>query len=126
MPSWFRISLFATALINLFGAFIFYPPFRVGRQLLNLPTNTDPLYLSIISAFIAIFAFAYYYLALKRISNPLLIAVGLLGKLVFAFSLLYFGFFRANSVMPIITALPDIAFAIIFAIWLYKYTTYNS
>ncbi len=120
MPKWFRITLYLAAIINLNGAIIFYPPFRLGRKFLALPANTDPLYLSIISAFIAIFALAYYYLASKQISNPLFITVSILAKLFFGLSLVYYGLLRANSSLAALAGFTDIAFAILFAVCLFQ------
>ena len=121
MPKWFRFSLYSAAFINLITAIVFFPRFSGLRGIIGLPSNTDPLYLSIFSGFIAVFAFAYYYLASSKTNNRLFIIVSIFTKLILAFSMLYYGIFRSNSLLAIVAALPDLALAILFTIWLQQY-----
>jgi len=118
LPSWMRNALFATAVMNLLAGIAFLPPAARVRALAGLPAGTDPLYLSMVALFVALFGLGYLWVAVANRPERLFIALGAIGKLGF-FTLLV-GFWLAGSLPAM--ALPggaaDLVFAVLFFQWL--------
>ncbi len=118
LPSWMRNALFATAALNLIAGIGFLPPAAGVRALAGLPAGGDPLYLSMVALFVALFGVGYLWVAMANRPERLFIALGATGKL--GFFLLVVGFWLAGSLPAM--ALPggaaDLGFALLFFRWL--------
>lgn len=119
MEKWFRISLFATAAMNILGAASFIPANRPIRELFGLP-DAPPFYLWILAVWIFGFGICYLWMALKQSCERLFIVIGAIGKLSF-FSLMLI--FALNGEIPLrapLAVVGDLIFGILFVIWLFK------
>jgi uncharacterized membrane protein len=117
---WMRITLIVTGILNMFGAALFFPAFQSLRISNNLPLESHPLYLAIISSWIFLFGLCYLWLGITGRNERLFLIIGAAGKL--AFVILMFAY-CATGQIPIGTALsslPDLLFAIVFGIWLWE------
>lgn len=112
-----RMLLFASGPMNLGGAISFAPPFPVFRRLLGIP-EADPVYLWVLCAWILAFGVSYVWQAWTCHFNRGLLAMGAFGKLTFAASLVAHGVQRPHRFQAISGALPDLALAIAFTVWL--------
>lgn len=117
MEKWFRIALFATAAMNILGAFAFVPANRAGRELFGFP-DSHPLYLWILAVWIFGFGLCYLWMAIKQSRERLFIAIGAIGKLSFFGLLLIHAFLGAIPFQAPLGGLGDLIFGILFVIWL--------
>ncbi len=118
IPTWLRRALLATAVMNAFGAFAFTPWGAPVRDLVGLPSDAHPLYLSIIGTFVGLFGVGYLWTGLTGRADPLFITVAAAGKLSF-FGLLA-AFWLAGEVAgrAPASAVGDLAFGSLFVAWL--------
>lgn len=120
LPTWMRVTMLATALLNILGSVAFIPSARALREWGGLPAETHPLYLTTVGAFIFIFGCAYLWVAITGKADQLFVAVGAAGKLVF------FGLLVGYSIaglLPATAALSgagDLVFGILFLKWLFS------
>lgn len=114
-----RITLFATALVNLLGAVTFIPQIRTLRDQSQLP-DAHPIYLWTISLWILFFGIGYLWMALTRRPDKIFIAVGAAGKISFFLLLLCFAIAGAFPISTAFSAVVDLIIGIIFIAWLWK------
>ncbi len=115
----FRRSLFATGLLNLFGTVLIAPPSVALRALTGLPEAGHPLHAWLLSLWILFFGLGYLRLSVSTFQERYFVAIGAAGKA--SFSLLLIGYALAGH-LPVRAALAgsaDLAFAAIFAHWLF-------
>ena len=119
MEKWFRIALFATAAMNILGAFSFIPANRVGREQFGFP-EAHPLYLWILAAWIFAFGLCYLWMAIKQSREWLFIAIGAIGKLSFFGILLLLALAGELPFRAVLGGAGDLIFGILFVVWLSK------
>jgi hypothetical protein len=115
----FRRSLFATGLFNLFGAALLAPPSVALRALTGLPEASHPLHAWLLSLWILFFGVGYLRLSVSSAQERYFVAIGAAGKA--SFSLLLVAYALAGD-LPVRAALAgstDLAFAAIFTYWLF-------
>ena len=117
MEKWFRIALFATAAMNILGAFSFIPANRTGRATFGFP-EAHPLYLWIIAAWIFAFGLCYLWMTLKQSREWLFIAIGAIGKLSFFGILLILASSGELPFRAVLGGVGDLIFGILFVVWL--------
>ena len=120
LPAWMRVTLFATAAMNLLGAFAFLPGAQPLRDLGGFPRADHPLYLCTVGIFIFALGLGYLGCAIRGSADRLFIAIGALGKLAF-FALLA-GLYASGD-LPLrapLSGAGDLAFGLLFVIWLAK------
>ncbi len=120
LPLWMRITLLATAVMNLTGAAAFLPSATALRQMGGLPEGGHPLYMLTVAAFIFIFGLAYGWAGLSGRADRQFIAVGAAGKLAF-FALLVWCCCAGSLPLKAVGAgVGDLVFGVLFALWLFK------
>lgn len=117
MEKWFRIALFATAAMNLLGAFAFVPANPAGREQFGFP-EAHPLYLWILAAWIFAFGLCYLWMAIKQRREWLFIAIGAIGKLSFFGILLILAITGELPMRAVLGGFGDFIFGILFIVWL--------
>ncbi len=115
-----RIVLIATGILNMFGAALFFPLFQSLRVSNNLPLESHPLYLGIISSWILLFGLCYLWLGINGRNERLFLVIGGAGKL--AFVILMFSNYATGQIplTTVASSLPDLFFAILFGFWLWR------
>lgn len=119
MEKWFRIALFATAAMNIFGAFIFVPANRSLRGQFGFP-EAHPLYLWIIAVWIFAFGLCYLWMAIKQRRERLFIVIGAIGKFSFFGNLLILAMLGELPFRAALGGIGDPIFAVLFVIWLVR------
>jgi len=117
MEKWFRIALFATAAMNILGAFSFIPANHAGRATFGFP-EAHPLYLWILAAWIFAFGLCYLWMAVKQSREWLFIAIGAIGKLSFFGILLTLALSGELPFRAVLGGVADLIFGVLFVIWL--------
>lgn len=118
VPKWMRVALFATAAMNMCGAFAFVPAINSMRNAAGFPAETHPLYLWVIAEFIFLFGVAYLACAVTARADRVLISIGAAGKLAFVGTI---SIFYLRGDLPLSAPLAvggDLLFAILFILWL--------
>ena len=113
-----RRALYATAVMNLFGFFVFTPWGAPLRAFAELPTDGHPVYLLTIGVFVLIFGLAYFWTAAVGHSDPLFIAMAAGGKLAFFGLLAAYWLAGELSIRAPLSAAGDLLFGALFAAWL--------
>ena len=105
--------------MNVAGAVCFSPPFPDARREFGL-AEPAPFYLWVLSAWILAFGAAYFYQGWTGRANRGMLALGAWGKGVFAVLLVAAS--ASGDVRPFagVAALPDLALAVVFAVWLWR------
>jgi hypothetical protein len=118
LPSWMRNALYATGVMNLLAGIAFLPPAAGVRALMGLPAGNDPLYLTLVALFVALFGVGYFWTAMANRPERLFVALGAIGKL--GFFLLVVGFWLAGSLpaMALGAGAADLVFVVLFFQWL--------
>ena len=118
LPSWMRNALYATGVMNLIAGIAFLPPATGVRALMGLPAGNDPLYLTLVALFVALFGVGYFWTAMANRPERLFIVLGAIGKL--GFFLLVVGFWLAGSLpaMALGAGAADLVFVVLFFQWL--------
>jgi len=120
LPAWMRVTLFATAAMNLIGAIAFIPAASVLRVPGGLPDPDHPLYISTVAIFIFGMGLAYLGCALRGSADPVFIASAAFGKLAF-FALLVG--LHISGQLPIqapLSGVGDLVFGILFTLWIIR------
>lgn len=117
MEKWFRIVLFATAVMNIFGALTFVPANRSGREMLGVP-EPHPIYLWILAVWIFAFGICYLWMAIKQSREWLFIAIGAIGKLSFFGLLATYALLGEIPFYAALGGVGDLIFGILFVLWL--------
>jgi hypothetical protein len=118
LPTWMRVALLATAVMNIVGAIAFAPLVANSRELLHLPAPVHPLYLWIIAEFILIFGIAYAWCAITARAPRLFIAVGAAGKLLFFATRALFWLAGELPLDAALGGIGDLLFGGLFLAWL--------
>jgi hypothetical protein len=113
-----RKSLWLACPFNLLAAFVFaFPSSTIGQQL-GLPQSVSPLYLSLVSLFVALFGLAYGWLARQKAIDRPLLGLGSIGKSG-AFLIALTLWLQAEVTGAVVlVALGDLAFAALWFSWL--------
>ena len=119
MEKWFRIALFATAAMNILGAFSFVPANRTGRELFGFP-EAHPLYLWILATWIFAFGLCYLWMAIKQSRERLFIVIAAIGKFSFFGLLLILALLGELPLRAALGGVGDLIFAVLFVVWLVK------
>ena len=117
MKKWFRIALFTTAVMNIFGSLTFIPANRLGREILHIP-EPHPLYLWILSIWVFAFGWCYLWMAIKQSREWLFIAIGAIGKLSFFGILTIYALLGELPFLTALLGIGDLIFGILFVWWL--------
>src|SRR5262245_61119837 len=83
LPTWMRVVMYATAVMNILGGIAFIPSAKALRELGGLPMLAHPLYVSTLGAFIIVFGFAYLWSGMRGTADRQFVAVAAAGKLSF-------------------------------------------
>lgn len=118
LPTWMRVALLATAVMNIVGAIAFAPLMANGRELLHLPAQAHPVYLWIIAEFILVFGIAYAWCAITGRAPRLFIALGAAGKLLFFATLTLFWLAGELPLDAALGGAGDLLFGGLFLVWL--------
>jgi hypothetical protein len=116
MEKWFRIALFTTGIINLFGGLTFAPPIRFGREMFKFP-DAHPVYLWIFAVWIFAFGVCYLWLAVKQTREWLFIVIAAVGKLSFFGLFAIFWLVGSLPFLAVLGVTGDLIFGSIFAYW---------
>jgi len=117
---WFRRVLLVTAVMNILGAAIFAPPLTAARHLIGVPEPGHPFYGWILALWILFFGLGYLRLAFAKTPERLFVQLGAAGKASFFLLLAAFWLGGDLPILVPLSALPDLLFAILFALWLYQ------
>lgn len=120
MEKWFRIALFTTGYINLFGGLTFVPVIRFGREMFKFP-DAHPVYLWIFAVWIFAFGVCYLWLAVKQKREWLFIVIAAIGKLSFFSLFAIFWLAGDLSFLAVVGVTGDLIFGSIFAFWAFKH-----
>lgn len=120
-----RWLLMACGPMNVAGAVSFAPPVTLGRAALGL-LEAPAFYLWLIAAWILAFGAAYFWQGWTGQADRTFLAVGAVGKAVFAGLLI--GGAAAGELPPLAIAggLPDLGLAVVFAGWLWRTRAHES
>lgn len=112
-----RYALWASALFNLGGAFLFAFPDSLG-QLAGFPGHVPRVYSALLALFVILFGGAYAWLARQpRIDRPL-VALAALGKAGAFAVVLAFWVLGDVPVRSVLAMSGDLMFALVFGWWL--------
>lgn len=120
LPGWMRITLLATAVMNLTGSAAFLPSATGLRQMGGLPEGGHPLYMLTVAAFILIFGLAYGWAGITAKADRQFIAVGAAGKLAFFALLVWCCCAGSLPAKAVGAGVGDLIFGALFALWLFK------
>ena len=118
LPAWMRNALYATAVVNVAAAGMFFPAAKPIRDLVGLPELGHPLYATTVAMFIFLFGLAYGWTARAGRADGVFIALSAAGK--FSFFAILACFWAAGS-LPLRTAVlgsADLFFSVLFVVWL--------
>ena len=123
LPTWMRVVMFATAIMNVLGAITFVPRARALREMSGFPIVAHPFYLSTIGAFILVFGLAYLWSGIAGRTDRLFVAVAAAGKLMF-FALLVR--YTVAGILPsaaVLSGMGDLIVGSLFLVWLWSART---
>jgi hypothetical protein len=113
-----RWSLRLACPFNLLAAVVFaFPSSAVGQQL-GLPENVSPLYSWLVALFVALFGFAYGWLAAQPVIDRPLLGLGSIGKFGAFLAAFFLWLAAAVPGVVVLFALGDLAFAGLWFSWL--------
>ncbi|MEM7358946.1 MAG: hypothetical protein AAF431_07610 [Pseudomonadota bacterium] len=113
-----RTTLWLSLPFNLFAAFLLAFPSSVFGQLVGLPSQVEPLYAGLSALLVALFGFAYAWLALQpKIIQPLLF-LGAAGKFSVFVLVAALWFSGSISGRVVFLATGDLVFALLWFWWL--------
>ncbi len=110
----FKISLIATFFMNMAGALMFVPSFRLLREFGGLPEAGNPFYSLILSLWIFFFGIFYLRLWFAKTPERFFVAIGALGKSSFAVLLAVLALTGDLPLRAAFAGLPDLIIAVIF------------
>lgn len=120
LPPWMRVTMGATALMNLVGALAFLPSAQALRDFGGFPDAAHPLYLTTVGLFIFIFGVAYLWVAVTGRAERLFVAVAAAGKLGFVGLLVLYGATGTLPLNAMLAGTGDLLFGLLFLLWLYR------
>jgi len=119
LPTWMRMALLATAVMNAAGAATFAPSGTALRALMGLPESEQPLYLAIVCVFVLAFGLAYLWAGVTGEADRLFLTVAAGGKLAFFALLLWFWAAGGLPMRAPLLGSGDLVFGLLFAVWLF-------
>jgi hypothetical protein len=120
MEKWFRIALFATGIINIFGGLTFVPFIRFARDMFKFP-DAHPVYLWIFSVWIFAFGVCYLWLAAKQRREWLFVVIAAVGKLSFFSMFAIYWLIGELHFLAAAGVSGDLIFGGLFAFWAFKH-----
>jgi len=117
LSKWFRKILFASVIINFLGAFILFPYFQITaslRKFIGFPEATLQFYPLLVSIWIALFAAAYLWLALRNKDNLMFFCFAAFGKLSFTATIIFLYLQGSLGFLTLGAALVDLVLALLF------------
>jgi hypothetical protein len=117
LPGWMQKALYATAVMNAFGALLFLPPAQPARALIGLP-EAPTLYLVMVGMFVALFGVGYLWTAMAGRADRMFIVLGAAGKLGFFTTVTVLWLAGQLSVLGPLFASGDLVFGVMFVAWL--------
>ena len=118
LPTWLRVALLATSVMNLAGAVAFLPGVRFGRDMLGLPADPHPFYLLALAEFIFLFGLWYGWCGWQGHAPRLFLALAAAGKLLFFATLVGLWLTGSLPAAAPLNTLGDLVFGTLFLIWL--------
>ncbi len=113
-----RRALWATAVFNVAGAYLFALPSSALGRFAGLPIAVPSLYRALVAMFVLLFAGAYAWLARQPTIDRSMVAFAAIGK-TSAFAVVFFLWLASAAEGRSVLALAgDLAFAGVFAWWL--------
>ena len=126
LPTWMRVVMFATAILNILGAVTFVPSARALRVMGGFPEVAPPLYLTTIGAFIGIFGLAYLWSAVTGRADRQFVAVAAAGKLTFFALLVRYWWAGLLTSKAAMSGTGDLVIGSLFVVWLLSRSTRES
>ena len=120
MGKWMRRAFLATAAMNMLGALTFVPFIKTFRESFNLPNQTHPFYLWIISIWIFSFGLCYLWLGITGKRERLFVVIAAMGKLSFVALLFSYALTGEIPLLTAFSGLGDLFFGVVFVLWLWK------
>lgn len=114
-----RRALGASVIFNLGGAALFAFPASPLGEFVGLPAPVPGVYGAIIAYFVVLFGGAYGWLAMQPVIDRPMVGFAAIGKSGFFFLVVIFWLFGKISFLAVGAAGGDLAFAAIFAAWLF-------
>jgi hypothetical protein len=118
LPTWMRVAMLATAVMNIVGAISFVPSARRLREMGGFPAVAHPLYLSSLGAFILIFGLAYLWAGVTGRADRMFVSVGAAGKLAFFALLVRYWAAGLLDTTAVASGTGDLVFGVLFLVWL--------
>jgi hypothetical protein len=113
-----RRALWATAMFNLGGAFLFAFPASPLGQLAGLPAQVPVSYRAILATFPVLFGGMYAWLALQPVIHRPLVAFSAIGKATVFAVVVALCLIGETPIRALLAASGDLFFALFFAGWL--------
>ena len=117
MPTWLRLSLIFTTVMNIFGGFAFSPWGRNLQQWAGFPDAPD-LYLWSVASFIFGMGVTYGWMAFHNLPNRIVIALACYGKITFSLILAHASWTGSTPAMVGLSGIPDFVLGVLFGLWL--------
>lgn len=118
LPTWMRGALWATGVMNIGAAAAFAPPAGAVRTLMGFPQADHPLYLGMVTIFVALFGLGYLWSAVSGRGDRMFITLAAVGKVSFVVLLLWFWAAGALPARAPLAGMADLIFAGLFVRWL--------
>jgi len=118
LPTWMRVVMYVTALLNLLGGLTFVPYMRPMRAMSGFPEVAHPLFLSTIGALLIIFGLAYLWSAVTGRADRQFVAVAAAGKLAFFVLLVRYWAAGLVPALGIASGSGDLVIGSLFLTWL--------
>jgi hypothetical protein len=118
LPTWMRVVMCATAILNILGALTFVPRARALREMGGFPDVAHPLYLTTIGAFIGIFGLAYLWSGVTGKAGRQFVAVAAAGKLTFFALLVRYWWAGLLTSKAAMSGTGDLVIGCLFLVWL--------
>ncbi|HEY8514570.1 MAG TPA: hypothetical protein VIS07_03545 [Candidatus Binatia bacterium] len=118
LPTWLRVALLATAVMNVAAAPAFLPAGESLRVRLGFPPGGEPFYLVLSGLFVLLFGLGYLWSGVTGRADRTFLLVAGVGKC--AFFLLLAGFWLAGALpsrAPLL-GVADLVFGVLFLGWL--------
>jgi hypothetical protein len=118
LPSWMRVALLATAVMNVAVAPAFLPAGERLRVLAGLPPGGEPFYLAMVAMFVLLFGLGYLWTGATGRADRTFILVAAVGKCSFFALLAGFWLLGGLPLRAPLTGVADLLFGVLFLRWL--------
>ena len=126
LPTWMRVVMFATAIMNILGAIAFAPSARPLREIGGLPDVAHPLYFATVGAFIGLFGLAYLWSGITGRADRQFVALAAAGKLTFFALLVRYWWAGLLTSKAALSGTGDLVVGSLFLVWLLSRSTRES